>query len=381
MERDADAAEGSSDARAVMERGDHRGRVGGAGRLAGRRWRRPPRRRSRFSASTSDVVSETVEEAVPPDNRLVVGKTPGVAADDHLAEAGRKVMRFHLARMLAREAGTRDGRDLEDLHAMRVATRRQRAAWRVFGSTFRDRRTRRYRNGLREIASRLGVVRDLDVLIEAADLYRADMPITEQRALQPLLDDWRTRRDNARVLLVRELDSDRYKRWVDDYRDFVQTEGAAVLPVLPTQPHRVRDTAASRIWAAYEQVRAYEPVLRWADVETLHELRISGKWLRYTLEFVRDALGDDAAPLIARVTALQDHLGLMNDADVSASLARTFLVEHAGELSGIESAAIGRYLVSREKEVARLRRTVGPTWRGVAGVTFRRGLGRVVAGL
>ena len=84
----------------------------------------------------------------------------------------------------------------------------------------------------------------------------------------------------------------------------------------PTQPHRVRDTAASRIWTAYEQVRGYEPVLRWADVETLHELRIAGKWLRYTLEFVREALGDDAAPLIARVTALQDHLGLMNDADV-----------------------------------------------------------------
>ena len=156
------------------------------------------------------------------------------------------------------------------------------------------------------------------------------MPTLEQRALQPLLDDWTSRRDDARVLLIRELDSDRYKRWVDDYRDFVRTEGAAVLPVLPTQPHRVRDTAASRIWAAYEQVRAYEPVLRWADVETLHELRIAGKWLRYTLEFVRDALGDDAGPLIARVTALQDHLGLMNDADVAASLARTFLVEHAG---------------------------------------------------
>ena len=192
---------------------------------------------------------------------------------------------------------------------MRVATRRQRAAWRVFGPSFRPRRTRRYRQGLREIAQRLGVVRDLDVLIEAADAYRADLPMLEQRAIEPLINDWRTRRDDARVLLVRELDSDGYQRWVDDYRDFVQTEGAAVLPVLPTQPHRVRDTAASRIWSAYEQVRAYEPVLRWADVETLHELRIAGKWLRYTLEFVREALGDDAAPLIARVTALQDHLG------------------------------------------------------------------------
>ncbi len=332
-------------------------------------------------ATTSDVVDEAIEEATSQDARLVVGRNPGVTADDHVAEAGRKVMRFHLARMLAREAGTREGSDPEDLHAMRVATRRQRAAWRVFGASFRPARTKRYRNGLREIASRLGAVRDLDVLLEAADLYRADLPVSEQRAIEPLLSDWREHRDDARVLLIRELDSDGYRRWVDDYRDFVRTEGAAVVPVLPTQPHRVRDTAGSRIWTAYEQMRGYEPVLRWADVETLHELRIAGKWLRYTLEFVREALGDDAAPLIARVTALQDHLGLMNDADVSASMARTFLVEHAGDLSGLESAAIGRYLISREREVARLRRSIGAPWRGVAGVTFRRTLGRVVAKL
>ena len=264
---------------------------------------------------------------------------------------------------------------------MRVATRRQRAAWRVFGASFRSKRTKRYRTGLREIAARLGAVRDLDVLLETADAYRADLPITEQRALEPLLAGWRSHREDARVLLLRELDSDGYRRWVDDYRDFVRTEGAGVVPVGPTQPHRVRDTAASRIWTAYEQVRGYEAVLRWADVETLHELRIAGKWLRYTLEFVREALGEEATSLIARVTALQDHLGLMNDADVSASMARTFLVEHAGDLSALESAAIGRYLVSREREVARLRRTVGAPWRGVAGIGFRRALGRVVAGL
>ena len=331
--------------------------------------------------SSSDVVSVAVDEAPVADTRLVVGKTPGVTQDDHVAEAGRKVMRFHLARMLAREAGTRLGTDAEEVHAMRVATRRQRAAWRVFGASFRPGRTKRYRNGLREIASRLGAVRDLDVLLEAADLYRADLPVSEQRAMEPLLTDWREHRDDARVLLIRELDSDGYRRWVDDYRDFVRTEGAAVVPVGPTQPHRVRDTTASRVWTAYEHVRGYEPVLRWADVETLHELRIAGKWLRYTLEFVREALGDDAATLIARVTALQDHLGLMNDANVAASMARTFLVEHSGELSPLESAAIGRYLVSREREVARLRRTIGAPWRGVAGVTFRRTLGRVVAGL
>lgn len=312
---------------------------------------------------------------------LSVGKTPGVTGDDHVAEAGRKVLRFHLARMLDYEPGTRSGLDPEDVHKMRVATRRQRAAWRIFGGAFRANRTRRFRRELREVAARLGAVRDLDVQLEAADAYRHDLPMVEQRALEPLLAEWRRHREDARLLLLRELDSDGYRRWLDDYRDFVRAEGTLVTPVGPVEPHRVRDTAPSRIWAAYEGVRGYEAVLRWADVETLHDLRIAAKWLRYALEFVREALGPESAVLIARVTALQDHLGLMHDADVTASMARTFLVEHAGDLSALESAAIGRYLVDREREVARLRRTIGPVWRGVAGLRFRRGLGRVVAGL
>ena len=53
----------------------------------------------------------------------------------------------------------------------------------------------------------------------------------------------------------------------------------------------------------------------------------------------------------------------------------------AGRLSEAETAAIGRYLVDREREVVRLRRTVGPTWRAIVGVAFRRGLGRAVAAL
>ena len=319
-----------------------------------------------------------LDEARP---KLVVGKTPGVLADDHVAEAGRKVLRFHVARMVAREAGTRSGKDPEDLHAMRVATRRQRAAWRVFGEAFRAGRTRAHRGRLRDVAARLGAVRDLDVLIEGADAYRADLPVAEQRGLEPLLATWRAHREDARVLLLRELDSDGYRRWLDDYAEFVRHEGVAARATLPTEPHRIRDTAASRILAAYEGVRAYEPVLRWADVETLHELRIAGKWLRYSIEFVRETLAPDGDPLIARVTALQDHLGLLHDADVAAHLARDFLLVQASSLNQAESAAIGRYLVNREREVARLRRTVGAPWRGVAGLAFRRGLGRALARL
>jgi CHAD domain-containing protein len=264
---------------------------------------------------------------------------------------------------------------------MRVATRRMRAAWRVFGDGYRPGRTKGHRARLRETATRLGAVRDLDVLIAGAEAWQAELPDAETGGLEPLLAAWRAYRDDARALLVHHLDSDAHARFVEAFRVFVQTEGEGARPADATKPHRVRDTAASRAWAAYEHVRAYEPVLRWADVETLHELRIAAKWLRYALEFVRETLKPDVELLIPRVVALQDHLGLMHDADVAASMARTFLVEHSADVNANSAAVIGRYLESREREVARLRRTVGTPWRGLAGVTFRRRLGRALAGL
>ena len=290
-----------------------------------------------------------VEESagdVPARPALVVGKTPGVTRDDLLAEAGRKVLRFHLARLLAREEGTRTGLHIEDLHGMRVATRRMRAAWRVFGDGFRLDRTRRMRGRLRELAARLGAVRDLDVL---------------------LIDD------------IQFLER---TRLVDEYRIFVTAEGAAVrAPASPVAPHRVRDTAGSRIWLAYEQVRGYESVLRWADIETIHQLRIASKWLRYTLEFFREALGPEVDQLVPRVVALQDHLGWLHDADVTIGLTRQFLVSNAARLSAAETEVIAAYLRGRERELEHLRRTIGAPWRGVDGVAFRRLLGRAVSGL
>ena len=312
---------------------------------------------------------------------LVVGRTPGVTGDDVVAEAGRKVLRFHLARLIAREAGTRTGHDPEDLHAMRVATRRMRAAWRVFGDGFRPESTRRYRTRLRDVAGKLGAVRDLDVLVMALEEYRADLPEVERAGLEPLAAEWRSERDMARAILVRELDSKGYRRFVDDYRTFVLSPGMGAAIVGPTEPHHVRDTAGSRIQLAYEQVRAYQSVLRWADVPTLHQLRIAGKWLRYTLEFVKEPLGPEASALIERVVALQDHLGLLNDAEVAATMARALLVERSGQLTEGETSAIGRYLVSREREVARLHRGASGPWRGVSGPVFRRGLGRAIAAL
>ena len=128
-------------------------------------------------------------------------------------------------------------------------------------------------------------------------------------------------------------------------------------------------------------MRAYETVLRWADVETIHQLRIAAKWLRYTMEFFREALGPEADTLIARVVALQDHLGLLHDADVTIALTRQFLVSHGTTMTRDQARAIGNYLALEERELARLRRTMTGPWRAVSGPTFRRLLGRAVAAL
>ncbi|HVA86821.1 MAG TPA: CHAD domain-containing protein, partial [Candidatus Saccharimonadales bacterium] len=287
----------------------------------------------------------------------------------------------HLARMLATEAGARSGDRAEDLHKMRVATRRMRAAWRVFGDAFRPGRVRRSVGALRTLATHLGAVRDLDVLLDELAAYGETLDPEGASALSPLQDAWRSERDAARAELVRYLDSRTYRRFVDDQLGFVGTPGRDAIPGGPTEPRRVRDTAPSRLWAAYETVRAYDGVLRWADLATLHELRIAGKRLRYAIEFVREPLGPDAAMLIERITGLQDHLGMLHDADVAAGLARAFLVHEAATLPSASVNAIGGYLGSREREMARLRRTIGPPWRRITSIEFRRAMGRATAQL
>jgi CHAD domain-containing protein len=306
----------------------------------------------------------------------------GVMPDDSLPEAARKVLKFHFAKMRNKERGTREGTDMEDLHAMRVATRRMRAAWRVFDDAFKPSKTKKLRRSLRTLSDRLGAVRDLDVLFEGVEAYRLGLEPEQRPGLEPLVALWRRQQSLARDLLLAELDSHRYAGFIDDMKDFLDAGANEAANVAsPTLPHRVRDRVPSQIWAAYEAVRAFELVLPWADVETLHQLRIATKWLRYDLEFFGETLGRDSAHLLDRVVALQDFLGCLHDADVAAKLSRDILVARSGELSKAETEAIGAYLHSRERELARRRRSLGPVWRAVAGAPFRRGLGRATAAL
>ena len=306
----------------------------------------------------------------------------GIQAADSMPEAARKVLAFHFRKLKNREAGTRSGNDPEELHNMRVAARRMRAAWRVFDGSFKPGRTRKLRRRLGIVADRLGAVRDLDVLIANLEEYRAGLEEAQRPGLEPLFSLWRKERNDARSQLMAELDSRDYATFLDDMGDFLESgANSAATIAAPTAPHRVRDRAPSEIWSNYESVRVYELVLPWADVETLHALRICTKWLRYALEFFGELLGTDSELLLTRVALLQDHLGMLHDADVAAKLTRDVLVSRAGELTKAETDAIGAYLQSREREVARRRRALGPVWRAVDGAPFRRALGRATAAL
>ncbi len=349
-----------------------------------------PARRSKLDRAMAALERDRRERARP---RLSVGPSPGVLASDSIDAAARKVMAFHFDRVLAREPGVREGEDPTSVHQMRVATRRMRAAWRAFADATDAWPAKTLERPLQRVARALGAVRDLDVLLaEVRTGQRAaagDDPVAQVGGddaptadpLGPYVDELVAQRERAHKALVQVLDSRAHARWLERMLAFLAGAHQEPSSARAARPRAVHDLAPARIWRAYGRVRAFDGVLAAADVPTLHALRIEGKRLRYSLEFVREALGEPVDVLIARVTALQDHLGALHDADVAAASARAYLSSHEPRLTSAEREELQGWIRVQEAEVRRLHRGVGVPWRGLAGVTFRRGLGRAVAAL
>ncbi len=309
------------------------------------------------------------------------GRTPAIHPDDPWAEAGRAILRFHLGRVLSHVPGVIAGEDAEEVHAMRVAARRMRAAWRVFGDGFEAEPSRRYRRELRDLGSRLGAVRDLDVLIGILVAFAARQGDKQRAGLEPLFVAWRAERAAKRADLLETMASGGFGAFISDYQGLVTTAGLAACVVSPHTPGLVRNRMPATIWHDYQDVWAFDGDLRGADLATLHQLRIAAKWLRYTLEFVREPLEPDATALIRPVVALQDHLGDQHDQHVAAELAREFVASSSTSLTAAELKAIGLFTTYLDQDVERLRRTIRSTWPPIAGSRYRRSLGRAIARL
>jgi triphosphatase len=312
-------------------------------------------------------------------------KVPAARPDEPLAEAGRRILRFHYERMVASEDGTREGKDIEDLHHMRVATRRQRAAFRIVAPYFRRKAIRAFQDELRTAAGYLGAVRDLDVLIEAAEKHRSSLSLAAADGLEPLLDEWRGKRDGARAELLAYLDGGDYRAFKESFGAFLSSPGEGLKNPAPDdapEPHLVRHILPAEMWDHYGRVRAYEAVLGWASIETIHALRIECKRLRYLLEFFTEALGPGAAEAIEALIAVQDHTGELHDVDVTIGLLRHFLIHSAqASVDPAVAASVKGYLKAEQARLRTLQRTLKRPWRRVAGKRFRSLLARSAVAL
>ncbi len=293
-----------------------------------------------------------------------------IASDDSMAEAGRKVLLADFIVMLEHENGSRSGDDIEDVHQMRVATRRMRSALRLLEPYFKQKTVRPFADSLRLLARRLGAVRDLDVLIE--DMQKVQSKISEdgQVALQTIIDHFDSKRKKARAKLVKQLDSGAYARFVDDFATFLTTQGVGAVAVETNSvaPYQVRHAVPTLLQDHLALVRAYDnvmPIINKSDdsigelpeMTTLHQLRIEFKRLRYAMYFFRDALGTSGKAFIDEIKTMQDLLGRLNDTYVAEDHLNDFVAE------GLDETLIEAYLDELFAERAALEAALPAAWK------------------
>ncbi len=334
--------------------------------------------------------------AATPAPRSARPPRPGIRATDTMAEAAIKTLRFHLDRMLEHEAGTRADDDIEDLHDMRVATRRMRAALRVFEPYLDAQALRPIERGLKRTGHMLGAVRDLDVFHEKTMRYLDSLPAERRDDLDPLLAVWAERRLEARAALLAYLDGDRYPRFVASLTALLDDPAAVSLAFVSddgeARPHRVDHVLPAVLYDRVASVWAYDDVIGGRDTPLVrfHHLRIAGKGLRYTFEFFEEVLGQQAKPLVSTTKEMQDHLGDLQDAVVTCTILRNFLTWGSWEppegnmrraMTMIIAPGVATYLATRQGELNRLVDTFPEMWAKIRGADFSRRLGTVVGEL
>ncbi len=321
-----------------------------------------------------------------------------VRPEDSMAIVAQRVFSRQFARMLAHEKGTRKGKSIEDLHDMRVAIRRMRAAAKVFEEYLDSKKLKPYLEGLKTTLSALSDVRDLDVFREKAEEYLKKLPTENEHDLDPLFTVLAEERKKARKNMTTYLKSERYANFKKDFSDVLAVSESWALPTTTTKhdalPHRVRNVLPSILYARFADIGAYS---EWVEgphvsIERLHRLRIASKGLRYTFEFFGEVLGKEVDIMIKEVTALQDHLGDLHDAVVAVDLMESYLQtgdwnlsegkkyseekEVSEGLKGVEA-----YKTYREEELQTLLDTFPEAWAKVQSNEFRKRIENAITNL
>ncbi len=252
------------------------------------------------------------------------------------------------ARLLAHDPGTRLGGDPEDLHQMRVATRRARAFLRAAKPIVDLHWADELRAELGWLGSALGPARDLDVLVERlrSEIVRLG---DEGAAVRGLLDGLERQRRKARASAVAALSEERYLALLDRLVDS-QPPPASAGPSA---------TLTELWWEEFVRTRRrFEKLHSQSSDEKLHAARIRVKRTRYAAELAASELGVPGERFVDAAKLLQDVLGEHQDAFVAEEHIRAWA---EGKPDADEAV---RKLLKRERARRRKARAEWPqAWR------------------
>lgn len=204
----------------------------------------------------------------------------------------------------------RAGSDPEHVHQTRVATRRLRAALRVFKDVLPADATD-LKDDVKWIAGHLGPVRDLDVQAQRLQSNALELGLSE--AVVPYGEWLEHQRQQALADFEEAFHSERF---------VVLTEHLQRLSALSSDDLQhdapLEDEAPGRLRRAYRQLRKQADKLTpSAAAADFHQARIRAKRLRYAAEFFEPAYGKPGRRLVKQTTDLQDLLGDHQDGIVS----------------------------------------------------------------
>ena len=250
--------------------------------------------------------------------------------------------------------------DAESLHQMRVGLRRLRALVGMFGELAPA--PGEVREGLEWLAGALGATRDWDVL--------ADSTLDRVHGIDPgaLRVAARARADKLHKELLQTLHAPRFTQVLLNLNGWLHGRGwrdGARLPKRSPLAGRADKACLPLLRRAEKRLRKRIADFDGKEPAQRHRIRIAAKKARYGAEFFRDLLpAKEVKHYVARLSELQDHLGLLNDFAVADQLLPE-LQKGNGELSRQAAYARGylqaageadnRELAASLKAVARLR--------------------------
>lgn len=275
--------------------------------------------------------------------RVLPAPAPEQTASDATLDVHlRRFLSQQLAELEAHDPGARLGTDPEDVHKLRVATRRARALIRATRPLLGD-RLAPLGDELRWLGGVLGPVRDLDVLLGHLANQVAALDVDE-RGGRELLRRLDTERDAVRAELLAALESERYVSLLAAFDRSISLVGAGDID---------QDAAAVARVAVQRLRRAATRLTDEPSDGELHALRIRAKRARYAAELASFGGDARAARAVDRFKRVQDVIGVHQDAVVAEERLRRIA-------RGAPALAAGR-LIELERERRRAARRDYPS--------------------